>query len=123
MLTNPRFWLCGLLSLGLWAAILTPVFAELPEPGMPGAPADSRYCGEPERDKHGVIKRSDAMRARFVRAYPMPQDGRTWYVDHVIPLAVGGCDLPFNMQWLPAELKTCSGYCKDRWERKVYVTQ
>lgn len=95
--------------------------AGLPAPGEFGAPADARYCGEPARDAQGRIERSQAARNRFVQAYPQPQDGRVWYVDHVIPLASGGCDLPFNMQWLPAELKTCRVICKDRWERKVYA--
>jgi hypothetical protein len=95
--------------------------AGLPEPGAPGAPADSRYCGEPDRDARGDIKRSTAQRARFVAVWPMPDDGQVWYVDHILPLAVGGCDLPHNMQWLPAILKTCAGHCKDRWERKVYL--
>jgi hypothetical protein len=104
-------------------ALALPACATLPEPGTPGAPADARYCGEPERDSHGVIKRSATMRARFVKAWPMPQDGQVWYVDHVIPLDVGGCDLPFNMQWLPARLKTCAVYCKDRFERDIYRTK
>lgn len=94
--------------------------AALPEPGTPGAPVDARYCGEPARDAQGRIKRSAAERARFVAAWPKPQTGE-WHVDHVIPLANGGCDLPFNMQWLPIDIKNCPGeFCKDRWERKVY---
>jgi hypothetical protein len=123
MLINIRFWAMGLVSLVIWGLLLAPLVAcaALPEPGEPGAPADARYCGEPARDKHGVIKRSTAQKARFMAAYPMPQDGQVWYVDHVIPLDVGGCDLPFNMQWLPARLKTCAGYCKDRWERVIYL--
>lgn len=110
-----------LLSL-LLAAVATAACAQLPEPGTPGAPADSRYCGEPARYANGVIKRSRAQRQRFVDVWPMPQDGRVWYVDHVLPMSEGGCDLPHNMQWLPADLKTCAGHCKDRWERSVYAT-
>lgn len=98
----------------------TSACAALPEPGTPGAPADARYCGEPERWGNGVIKRSRTQKERFIAAYPMPNDGQVWYVDHVVPLAAGGCDLPFNMQWLPANLKTCARICKDRWERRVY---
>lgn len=94
--------------------------AVLPGPGTPGAPADARYCGEPDRDARGRILRDRGVVERFKRAYPMPQDGRIWYVDHVIPLANGGCDLQFNLQWLPADLKTCRETCKDRWEREVY---
>lgn len=97
--------------------------AALPAPGTPGAPDDPRYCGEPERNADGTIKRSATQRWRFVSTWPKPADGRVWYVDHVIPRANGGCDAPHNMQWLPAELKTCVVICKDRWERKVYVTR
>ena len=96
-------------------------WAQLPAPGTPGAPDDPRYCGEPARYASGVITRSAGARASFVAVWPMPQDGRVWYVDHVLPLVAGGCDLPQNMQWLPAELKTCAVYCKDRWERRVYA--
>jgi 5-methylcytosine-specific restriction endonuclease McrA len=44
-----------------------------------------------------------------------------WEVDHVIPLACGGCDAVANMQWLPSGAKsTSSPLAKDRWERRVY---
>lgn len=113
-----------LISLALASTLVCgPAYALLPEPGAPGAPKDARYCGEPARDAHGVIKRSMTERARFEAAWPMPKDGQVWYVDHVVPLVEGGCDLPFNMQWLPARLKTCAVYCKDRFEQKVYGTQ
>ena len=95
--------------------------ARLPEPGEPGAPADVRYCGEPRRQFDGEIYRDRQAVERFKRAWPKPDDGREWHVDHVIPLSVGGCDLPLNMQWLPVEIKSCAApTCKDRWERRVY---
>ena len=49
-IAGTRFWLLigGLLSFS--------ALAELPAPGQPGAPADPRYCGEPERDAGGKIK-------------------------------------------------------------------
>jgi len=98
--------------------------AGLPEPGAPGAPADSRYCGEPERDGFGRIKRDAKARSRFIAVWPKPDDGREWHVDHIIPLANGGCDMPHNMQWLPTDIKSCSTpTCKDRWERRVYQLQ
>ena len=77
------------------------------------------------RDAAGNIKRSTAQRAMFVRDWPCP-GARS---DRIVPwlggrpssLAVGGCDLPQNMQWLPLVIKSCaSPGCKDRWERKVY---
>lgn len=104
----------GLLALSLSAE------AGLPAPGTPGAPADSRYCGEPARAADGRILRDRSVVRRFIATWPRPQDGRVWYVDHVIPLAVGGCDMGHNLQWLPADLKNCPGTCKDRFERWVY---
>lgn len=94
---------------------------QLPEPGEPGAPQDIRYCGEPRRERDGTIYRDKALLRRFAQIWPKPDDGRQWYIDHVIPLAVGGCDHLYNLQWLPGELKTCAGHCKDRWERKIYA--
>ena len=81
---------------------------------------DTRYCGKPDRNADGSIKRSYKVRKEFERLYPLPaQYNRDdWQVDHVIPLAIGGCDSVNNMQWLPKAIKTCSSdYCKDRWER------
>ena len=101
--------------------------AWLPEPGTIGAPADSRYCGAPERDKNGRIKRSQAVLNRFVATFPCPSTMEHtlscpgWAVDHVIPLASGGCDMQHNLQWLPDLLKSCKGtVCKDRWERRYH---
>lgn len=95
-------------------------------------PVDPRYCGPPERTAAGVIKRSTTQRALFVSMHPCPVTGQVsgacagWQVDHVVPLACGGCDAPQNMQWLPTAIKTCAAStgipCKDRWERTVYRT-
>ena len=44
----------------------------------------------------------------------------SWAIDHVIPLACGGCDSIENLQWLKNSIKSCAGTeCKDRWERKI----
>lgn len=89
---------------------------------------DPRYCGPPERDADGRISRSLTQVNEFRSYHRCPStgqyDGRCpgWAVDHVIPLACGGCDSVVNMQWLPNEIKRLSGkYPKDRWERKVYA--
>lgn len=87
---------------------------------------DTRVCGTPARDEHGVILRSDAVKRAFQAQYPCPSTNKPtgscpgWAKDHVIPLACGGCDSVENMQWLPHYLKSCKGVCKDRWERKIY---
>ena len=92
---------------------------------------DPRYCGEPARDVNGKIIRSAAVIAQFKRIHPCPSTGKTagacpgWQIDHIIPLAVGGCDAILNMQYLPNAIKTCAATtgipCKDRWERKIYA--
>jgi hypothetical protein len=100
----------------------------LPPPGSPDAPNDQRYCGEPTRDKYGVITRSAVQLRKFVAVFPCPAtllhvtSCQGWQIDHVIPRASGGCDIPLNMQWLPATIKTCADdACKDRWERTYHA--
>lgn len=101
--------------------------AKLPAPGEPGAPDDPRYCGEPTRDKNGVITRSHTQLRKFVAVFPCPATLLPtvscigWAVDHIIPRARGGCDIPLNMQWLADGIKSCKGtVCKDRWELKYH---
>lgn len=102
-------------------------FAQLPAPGDPGAPADPRYCGEPARTADGRIKRDRAVLRRFAQVFPCPSTLELrpscpgWAIDHVIPLASGGCDAPINLQWLPDSIKSCTAAgCKDRWERAYH---
>lgn len=92
---------------------------------------ETRYCTvTPHRDVDGSIsRRADVLRA-FRDLYPCPATGKKrgacpgWNIDHVIPLAVGGCDAVSNLQWLPTVIKRCAGQdCKDRWERRVYLKQ
>ena len=80
---------------------------------------ETRYCSDNKRKSSVVVA--------FKRIHPCPSTGEPegpcpgWSVDHIIPLAVGGCDAVINLQWLPNEIKSCAGtLCKDRWERKVY---
>jgi hypothetical protein len=110
-----------LLSLALLPGL---VLAQLPAPGEPGAPADARYCGEPARTNDGRIKRNRAVLREFAAVFPCPSTLQPvascpgWAIDHVIPLAAGGCDAAINLQWLPDGIKRCAGdLCKDRWER------
>lgn len=86
---------------------------------------EQRYCGPPKRNARGeIIRRADVLTA-FKRAHPCPATGLStgactgWAIDHVIPLACGGCDGVANLQWLPNRLKsTTTG--KDRFERLIY---
>lgn len=90
---------------------------------------DPRYCGTPARDADGRIARSAEVLRDFKRIHPCPSTGKTygacpgWAIDHVIPLANGGCDQIGNLQWLPNNLKSCPAICKDRWERNVYKSR
>lgn len=88
---------------------------------------DSRYCGAPQRNTNGDILRSTEVIHSFKQIHPCPSTGVIsekcpgWALDHVIPLACGGCDAVNNMQWLPNAIKNTNfKYSKDRWERKVY---
>ena len=113
----------------LLAALLAwPAFAQLPAPGQPGAVNDARYCGEPARTADGRIKRSRAVLRDFAKVFPCPETLEPlpscpgWAIDHVIPLASGGCDSAVNLQWLPDSIKSCSDAdCKDRWERLYHA--
>lgn len=91
---------------------------------------EMRYCGPPARGADGSIKRSATVLTRFKQAHPCPVTGLSsggcsgWSIDHVIPLACGGCDAVSNLQWLPNAIKSCAAStglpCKDRWERAIY---
>jgi hypothetical protein len=87
---------------------------------------DVRYCGRPDRDSSGRLSRSTSAVKTFQHVHPCPSTGsRTgpcpgWIIDHVVPLACGGCDVVHNMQWLPKKLKVGKPG-KDSWERKVYA--
>lgn len=85
-----------------------------------------RYCGQPKREADGSIYRSREVLGTFKRVHPCPANGATmgacpgWAIDHVIPLACGGCDAVSNLQWLPNELKSKAVIGKDRFERRIY---
>ena len=107
----------------LLAALLLVSFASIA-----GPLDETRYCTTtPARTADGSIaRRADVLRA-FKKAHPCPSTGKSsgrcdgWQIDHVIPLAVGGCDSLHNLQYLPNQIKSCAGkICKDRWERRVY---
>lgn len=91
---------------------------------------DPKYCGFVPRDANGDIKRSSTELKHFQMVHPCPSTGLSygtcpgWSIDHIWPLACGGCDAIVNMQWLPLEGKSCSeDYCKDRYERYIQYVQ
>ena len=118
-----------LLLLQLLLGIASAVRAQpLPAAGEPGAVNDLRYCGEPARTADGHIKRNRAVLRDFSKVFPCPStllprpSCAGWAIDHVIPLAAGGCDAAVNLQWLPDSIKSCGGAdCKDRWERSYHA--
>lgn len=111
-----------LVALPVQSQILGPV------PGVSADPfVELRQCGPPARDADGTIHRSSAVIAAFRQLHPCPRTGRKtgacprWAINHIIPLAKGGCDSVINMMWLPVEIKSCSSpYCVDRWERTYW---
>ena len=92
------------------------------------APVDPRYCvAQPARTASGSIMRSRVVLREFRAIHPCPATGKStgacpgWAIDHVIPLACGGCDAVINLQWLPDEIKSAgSPAAKDRFERRIY---
>ncbi len=89
-----------------------------------------RVCTvEPKRTASGkILRRADVLRV-FQTIHPCPSTGLTegnckgWSIDHVIPLACGGCDSVHNLAWMPLVIKAGPGdYPKDRWERKINCT-
>lgn len=108
-------------------AVLLCVLLVISGGAMAGVEKDPRYCGPPPRDASGKIKRSAVAKAEFRRlhACPATQSHKgacpDWAIDHVIPLACGGCDTVANLQWLPTQIKAASGALpKDRFERHIY---
>lgn len=99
---------------------------------QPDPLTEIRYCGPPKRDANGVIVRRADVLVAFKKIHPCPLDvlklravpDRTcpnWQMNHVVPLANGGCDAVWNLDWMPVQIKTCAQwYCRDRFERKIY---
>jgi hypothetical protein len=87
---------------------------------------ETRYCGAPLRDSSGVITRRSDVLTAFKRIHPCPATTQSsgncegWQINHVIPLACGGCDAVSNLVWIPTDVKTCgTPHCTDRYERKI----
>lgn len=90
---------------------------------------EARYCGVEniKRLADGSIRRRSDVLLAFRKNVPCPSTKQVygacpgWSLDHVWPLADGGCDSVINLQWLKNSIKSCAGTeCKDRWERTVY---
>jgi hypothetical protein len=66
-----------------------------------------------KRNAHGRIARSEAAKRQFEVQTGYPHGRPGYVVDHVIPLACGGADVPSNMQWQTVE----TAKLKDKTER------
>ena len=72
------------------------------------------------RNSSGKIKRSMTARQEFLSQTPCPATGQTgrkchgYVIDHVIPLACGGADAPYNMQFQ----SVADAKAKDKVERR-----
>lgn len=53
--------------------------------------------------KTGKIYRDYKAVNDFKRTHPKPEDGHAYDIDHIMPLAKGGADKPYNMQWVRTE--------------------
>jgi len=88
---------------------------------------DYRFTGVVIRDSDGNTKRSVKVLNAFKKIWACPSTQQHsgacpgWALDHVIPLACGGADTVWNLQWLPDEIKSERGeFSKDHFERRVY---
>jgi hypothetical protein len=56
-------------------------------------------CTSCDRDTNGRILRSGQAKDSFKRATGYPKGRSGYVIDHIVPLACGGADVPSNMQW------------------------
>lgn len=69
---------------------------------------------------YAEYKRSQKAKNQFKQMQPCPATGKSkgscpnYIIDHVKPLACGGADSPYNMQWQTKH----DAKMKDKWERK-----
>jgi hypothetical protein len=108
-------------------AILLCLAAAVASPQVLDPLHDYRFSGEVVREGDGTTKRSTKVINAFKRQWPCPVNGKRsgacpgWAIDHIIPLACGGVDAVYNLQWLPNEIKSAKGaFSKDHFERRVY---
>lgn len=116
-------------SVLLFAVLVSPAFGQYLQPVAPATDPllEYRQCGAPVRLVDGSIRRRSDVIYAYRKLHPCPLTGLItgacagWQINHVIPLAKGGCDSVSNMMWLPVQIKTCStAWCVDRWERTYY---
>ena len=76
-----------------------------PAPSLPAvsrastASGRTNRCENCDRDEHGKILRKKEAKRAFMRATGYDHGRSGYVIDHIVPLACGGPDVPSNMQW------------------------
>jgi hypothetical protein len=70
--------------------------------------------GAVRRNPNGRIERSETAKHQFMVRTGFPQGRSGYVIDHIVPLACGGADVPENMQWQTV----AEGKVKDKTERR-----
>ena len=110
-----------LVALPLLAASTPPPDPVRPDPVLtPGAVLSAnpdRFCypGYSNTVRHTT----DGMKRRVFAAYGIPQDSARYEIDHLIPLSLGGADVPANLWPQSYETFPYNAHVKDRLEMKL----
>lgn len=82
-----------------------------------------RYCGPPKRDAGGEILRDSKVITAYRKVHKCPSTGKytgacpDYALNHMVPLACGGCDAVWNMSWMRNDIKAL----EDRVERQIFA--
>lgn len=84
---------------------------------------ENRYCGPPPRDPvTGTIMRDWKVTYAYRKVHKCPSTGfftgacPNYSLNHVKPLACGGCDAVWNLTWMRNDVKKLH----DGYERKIF---
>ena len=103
-------------SLAVLAAVAEPLAEQYQE---------SRYCGPPKRNSVGTIERDAKVPYYYRKVHRCPSTGLftgacpNYALNHVIPLACGGCDTVNNLTWMRNDIKKQ----QDVIERRIYAAE
>lgn len=83
-----------------------------------------RYCGPPKRDPvtHEILRDAKVI-SSYRKVHACPSTGKftgacpDYALNHVKPLACGGCDAVWNLTWMRNDIKAL----QDRVERNIYA--
>lgn len=86
---------------------------------------DYRYCGPPKRNSVGTIVRDSKVTYYYRKIHRCPSTGSytgacpNYAMNHVVPLACGGCDAVYNLTWMRNDIKKL----QDGVERHIYAIE